>query len=453
MKEELLTLANRVVVVAGQAGVQCEAFVQRRQSTSVVIEAGKVTFGSQDGDLGIGIRIINGHHTGYAYCTPDSIEYGVKQALSSARFGKPGQYRFHDSSRYNNTRSIFDNRIATMVTEDGVSLAHDMIEASSFDPRAIPSRGGLSFGTMAYAVANTNGASIFDEGTYIGGHVMTVLKDRDFVVNGDDGEISRVRDFSIEDVGRKATEKAVAQIGQRSIETAAMDVVLRPDAVFELFSSTVLPALYGDSIKKGESVYANKTGKQVTSSGLSIVDDGTHPRGINTFISDEEGYPSQRNVIVDRGILNTVLYDQFSAIESHAASTGNGMHTDRNESSTTYRVPPTTCARNIVFEGETMGEDEMIRSIKNGIIVEHVLGAHTANRVSGDFSVAIYAGYHVRDGQILAPLRGGMIGGNMPDMLLRASLANNYKIVESGMSSASGYVPSVRFEDVKVAGG
>lgn len=452
MKDQLIQVADRVMAAARSMNVQCEAFVQQKRFTSVAVEAGKVTFGSQDGDFGIGLRIIKDRRVGYAFCDESSIDYGLKQAIQAGRFGKVGQYAFSDNAKYDGTRSIFDNKIATLVVEDGIQMARDMIAAGSFDKRAIPSRGGLSFGTASYAVANTNGVTIYDEGTFIGGSVMSVLKEGDTVVNGDEGESSRILDLDVEDVGRKATEKAIGQLGQKGIETATMDVILRPDAMFDLFASTALPAVYGENVKKGESVYANKIGEQVSSESFSIVDDGTHPKGLNTFIMDEEGYPSQRNVIVDRGILKTLLYDQLSAVEAGTAPTGNGLHTERSEASTTYKVPPTTCARNIVFEGETMTEDELIRTVRNGVLVEHVLGAHTANRVSGDFSVAIYAGFRIKDGEIAYPLKGGMIGGNLPALLHHASLADNYKLVEGGMSAAAGFVPSVKFENVRVSG-
>ncbi len=452
MKEILLQVADSVIHAARGRGLQCEAFVQKKNFTSVAIEGGKVTFGSQDGDFGIGIRIIKDRRTGYAFCDEKSVEFGLDRAVQAARFGRPGPYAFHDNNKYDCTRSIFDNKVATLVVEEGIEMARDLVEAGSFDSRAVPSRGGLSFGTASFAVANTNDVMIFDEGTFIGGHVMSVLKDGGVVVNGDEGESSRIMDVNVEDIGRQATEKAIAQLGQKSIETANMDVILRPDAAFELFASTVLPALSGDNVRKGESIYASKVGEKVSADSFSIVDDGRHPKGLNTFIMDEEGYPSQRNVIMDRGVLRTLLYDQFSAVESSARSTGSGLHTERSESGTTYKVPPTTCARNIVFEGGEMSEEELVRSIKDGVIVEHVLGAHTANRVSGDFSVAIYSGFRIKDGEILYPLKGGMIGGNLPALLLHASIADNYKLVEGGMSAASGYVPSVKLENVRVSG-
>jgi PmbA protein len=453
MSEDIQKVASRVVDVAATMDVCCEAFVQKKRHTSIVIESGRVTFGSQDGDYGIGIRVINGRQTGYAFCDDRSIEFGLKQALAVSRFGKPGKYAFPGESDYRGVRSIFDNEIAAMVTGDGIDFARDMIEGAATDPRVIPSRGGLSFGTAAYAVANSNGVSVFDEGTFIGGHVMTVLKEDGIMVNGDDSEVSRIHDFSFEEIGRKATEKAIGQLGQQALETATMDVILRPDAVFDIIANTVVPALAGEAVRKGESVYVDKLGKTVAASGLTIVDDATHPKGMNTFLTDEEGSPSRRTVLIEKGVLSALLYDTYDALEAGACATGNALHGERGDSGTTYKVAPSTFARNVVLEGETMGEEEMIRGVKNGIIVDNVLGAHTANRASGDFSVAIYAGHAIRDGEIKFPLKGGMIGGNMPAMLMDASLANNYRLAESGFYPTAGFIPSIKFENVRVSGG
>ena len=231
-----------------------------------------------------------------------------------------------------------------------------------------------------------------------------------------------------------------------------MTVILKPDAAFDIIANTMMPALYGAAVKKHESVYVDMMGKEVTSKSVSIVDDACHPKGLNTYIMDEEGYPSRKNVLIADGVLQALLYDEFSAIENDTEPTGNALHADRFESGTTYKVPPTTCARNFIIEGQTMSEEEMIRGVKNGIIVENVLGAHTANKASGDFSVAIYSGYAIKDGEIAYPLKGGMIGGNMPEMFRNVILANNYKVVESGVSPASGYIPSIMFENVRVSG-
>ncbi len=183
-----------------------------------------------------------------------------------------------------------------------------------------------------------------------------------------------------------------------------------------------------------------------------MLDDGTFGRGLNTFAMDEEGYPSRKNTLIEDGVLKMFLYDKFAAAESGAAPTGNAMHSDRFESGTTYKVPPTTGARNLILRGETASEEEMIRNTKNGVLVLDVLGAHTSNRASGDFSVAIYAGYAIEDGELAYPLKGGMIGGNMPKMLMDATLADNYKAVGSGLSPATGYIPSIKFDNVRVSG-
>ncbi len=145
-----------------------------------------------------------------------------------------------------------------------------------------------------------------------------------------------------------------------------MTVIMRPSAAFDIFCNTVAPALYGPSVKKGESIYAGKIGQQVAASGLTLMDDGTFNKGLNTYAMDEEGYPSQKNVLMENGVLKMFLYDEFSAIESGTKPTGNAMHAERMDSSTTYRSLPTTCARNLILKGETVSEEEMIKNTRNG---------------------------------------------------------------------------------------
>lgn len=451
MREELSRIAARALDAAREYGVQCEAFVQKKGYTSVMVEGGKVSFGSRDGDYGVGVRVINDKRVGFAYCDENSIDFGIKQAIAVSKYGKAGNYAFPGPSSGNGTRTIYDNRIATLVAEDGIEIARDMIEGASFDKRSLASRGGLSYGTVSMAIANTNGLTAFDEGTSINGSMFTVLKDGDMVVNGHESEISRSMDIDFEKIGRMSTEKALSQIGPKSVQSDTMTVIMRPEALYEIVSVTVLPSLFGGAVKKGESVYAGRVGKQVIAKGISIVDDGTHPKGMNTYLTDEEGTPSRRNVLVDNGILKGFLYDAFSALDCGAHPTSSAMRFDRWEPGTSFKHMPSTCPRNIVLEGETMSEEEMIMGVKNGIVVDHVLGAHTANKSSGDFSVAVYMGSAIKDGEVIFPLKGGMIGGNMPEMLMNAALANNYKWVESGESPGCGYIPSVMFKDVKVS--
>ncbi len=451
MDDELLALVRKAVEAGVAMGAQCEAFVQKVRHTSITVEGGSITFGSQDGDFGIGIRAIKDGRAGYAFCNEKSIDFGARQAIASSRFSKAGSYAFHDEKAIAG-KSPFDSRIASMVPEDGIELARDMVDGASFDERALPSRGSVSFGVVEMAVANSMGVEAYDEGTVISGSMMSVIKDKGMVANGDEFELSRRLDFDFESIGHTATERAASQLGQKGIETASMDVIMRPSAAFDILCNTVAPALYGSAVKKNESVYAGRIGGQVANEGITLMDDGTLGNGLNTYSIDEEGYPSRRNVLIEDGILRMFLYDTFSAIESGASPTGSAMHAERLEAASSYKVPPTTCARNLTLSGDTASEDELIRETKKGILVLDVLGAHTSNRASGDFSVAIYAGYAIEDGEIAYPLKGGMIGGNMPGMLMKAELADNYKLVGSGLSPAAGYLPSLRFKDVRVSG-
>ncbi len=131
MKQEMVAIAQDAVEKGRALGVQCEAFVQKSKSTSITIEGGKVSFGAQDGDYGVGIRIIKDRRVGYAFCTAETLDFGIKNAIAVSRFGKPGNYVFHGENDFSNTRSLFDNKIASLVPEDGLRLAKEIMESAT----------------------------------------------------------------------------------------------------------------------------------------------------------------------------------------------------------------------------------------------------------------------------------------------------------------------------------
>ena len=221
-----------------------------------------------------------------------------------------------------------------------------------------------------------------------------------------------------------------------------MRVIFRPAALFDLLQNTVVPGFFGPSIEQGESFYSKKAGRKVAASGLTLVDDPTVTEGPSSFSFDEEGAGSRRVPLIENGVMTGALYDNFAATMYSRAATASGMRYVRLDDSTSHRRPPTTGCRNLVMESETMPYDELVEEIKRGIIVDYVMGSHTANRVSTDFSVAIYEGWYVENGEVVHPLRGGMISGRAAVMLEDIEMADDMKAL-AGREGSGAYLPSV----------
>jgi PmbA protein len=221
-------------------------------------------------------------------------------------------------------------------------------------------------------------------------------------------------------------------------------VLFTPEAAAELLGTVTVPSLEGEAVGRGESVYAGRLGQAVMAAGISMADDGLLDGGLGTSSSDDEGVPSRKTVLVRDGLLEGFLYDLYSAAEFGAGTTGNGARGS-------YRSPPSVSARNIIIGGELRDRDTLISEIGEGVLVHDVLGAHTANRVSGDFSVSAPLLFRIRKGELHRPLKPVMLSGNLPELLRAVSgIGKDQKQVASGGGSI--YTGSLRVENVMVTG-
>ena len=200
-------------------------------------------------------------------------------------------------------------------------------------------------------------------------------------------------------------------------------------------------------------MYSGKTGEKVADSKISIVDDGLMPGGITAQKMDDEGIPSRRNVIIEGGELREFLYDISSAAEFGKEPTGNGIRAQRLSGTNTFKAPPTSGARNITVEGSTVSLEKLISGIDYGVLVYSVLGAHTSNPASGDFSVN---GGHlllIEKGEVTKPLKSAMLSGNMPASLGSViGIANDYKVMNGHIYFMGAKLPSIAVDGVNVTG-
>jgi PmbA protein len=171
---------------------------------------------------------------------------------------------------------------------------------------------------------------------------------------------------------------AVRSVNGQKVETGTYDVLLRPIAFTELLEYAFLPSISADNVQKGRSLMSEKIGQQVASSHLSFTDDGLLPGGLGTTGFDGEGVPSMRNSILERGVLKGFLYDSYTAGKSGVKSTGNAVRGG-------YSDLPRIGIRNLLVQSSE--PFDVVKETGRGIVVNSFIGAHTANPISGDFSV------------------------------------------------------------------
>ncbi|WP_142847890.1 TldD/PmbA family protein [Telmatospirillum sp. J64-1] len=238
-----------------------------------------------------------------------------------------------------------------------------------------------------------------------------------------------------EEVGRNAGHRAVRRLGARKMKTCTVPVVYDPRVARGLLSH-LSGAISGSAIARGTSFLKDKLGKKVFSDLITVVDDPHRKRGLRSKPCDGEGLPNKRRNIIEKGELTTWLLDLRSARQLGMESTG---HASRGTAS-----PPSPSPTNLYFEPGQVTVQELIEDIAQGFYVTELFGMGV-NGLTGDYSRGA-AGFWIENGEIVYPVSEVTVAGNLKDMFLNMSAANDL-VFRYGFDS-----PTVRIESMTVAG-
>jgi PmbA protein len=244
----------------------------------------------------------------------------------------------------------------------------------------------------------------------------------------------RLSDLDPEHVGKTAAWFSVHGQDGIELETGTYDIVLAPEAFSSLLEATIIPALSGRSVHMNRSVFAGRLGEMVAPEQLSIYDDGMDVRSVFRCPWDGEGTPVSHLPLINRGKLVSFYYDLKSAYQFSEKTTGNAVRYGAGG--------PSPGVHNIVFEGPVMDVME-----EKCVYARNVVGAHTANPMTGDFSVELSSPFFVEDGELQTPIRTAMLSGNVFEMLHALEGCSSETRVFSRM-----IIPSIRCTGMSVIG-
>ncbi len=252
-------------------------------------------------------------------------------------------------------------------------------------------------------------------------------------------------DLDAEKVGRSAGRKALERLGGRRIPTGVYPVLLRNHVASE-FLSLLAHSFLADQVQKGKSPLKGKKGEGFFSRLLTIVDDGLYPKGISTAPIDGEGMPSQRTSLVDRGELAGYLYDRYwasrenlSSSKSQASSTGNSRRHG-------IKSPPGVGISNFFIEPGGLDLPKLTENLSKGMVVEEVMGLHTVDPISGDFSLGC-SGDWIDGGEKVHPVKSIAIAGNLFELFRKViGIGPNLRFF-GGVGS-----PSLLIKDLLISG-
>lgn len=449
--EALLGSAEKVVAYAIRHGADAaEAFVERSQSGAVRIEKNHVGGIEADTTYGIGLRIIKDKRIGFAHLTrAEDIATALKDALSNAKLAKRlPTFDLPSPKKFPGVRGIFDQRIAALAGPDLVDLAIGLVRgAKGIRAKLDVTEAGVSFGHMENAIANSEGLGCASRETSLAASCFVVQSDEG--VSTGFANLERTRFLlDTESLGGEAAQLALDARKPKKLDTAGRrTLVLKPDPAADLIGTLTIPSLYGKSALRGESVYSKKLGKKVAHSKISLIDDPTVENGLGSSPFDDEGEPSRPLMPIKNGVLTTYLFDRSSAAEFKSEPTASALRIHPFDGRS-YKSPPSTNARNVRLEAPSMATEKLIREVDEGLLVHDLMGVHTANTVSGDFSVTSTVLFRIRKGSVEGPVAPVSVAGNLHQALREGLVLGDDLKQTSGEAVLE--VPSTRFESFTV---
>ncbi len=242
------------------------------------------------------------------------------------------------------------------------------------------------------------------------------------------------------DQGKEHAQRLVAMDHAQKIPTQTLPLVLHPDALASLMEEAFTFAIDAEHVQQKKSYFTGKIGKPIFDPKITITDDALDPKRYMSRPFDDEGTPSQKTALVTKGKLTSYSYDSYTAYDEQKKSTGNAH---RNALST-----PSIGPNNTLLEQGTKKINDLISSLKKGVYVTQLLGTHTMNENTGDFSLAIYEGQYIQDGVIKHALKDTMIAGNF-FALLKDVQAISKEVKHAGRGY---YIPYTLFPSINVIG-
>jgi PmbA protein len=406
-------LPDKIIGIALKNGAeQVEVFHRASRKLSAEVKSGEVAAVESAVSIGYGVRVIVEGRPGFYYSTnEEDAEKAVLAALDIARFTEPDRYLGFPEPRVPESPEINDPSIAAVTEEEAIERAMSVEKAAfASDKRVKRTRKAMvSFYSGETSVVNSKGISYGYPSTSVSAHIMAVAEEGGESQMGWGFGTGRfIEDVDFEEVGTESGKRAILMLGAKKTTAVKAPVVLDNHIAAD-FLSICSSMLSSENVQKGKSLLAGKLGHQIISKNLDIIDDGVLYHGPGSRPIDDEGVPALRKVLVREGVLEGFMYNTRTAKKDDRDSTGNAVRGR-------FSAVPTVGPLNLYIStaGKRMKKEEMFASIERGLYIIEAMGMHTANPISGQFSIGV-SGMWVEGGKPVYPVKEAVISGNMLD--------------------------------------
>lgn len=390
-----------------------EVYMKSSRGISAEAKNGNVEALEVSEERGISLKVIRNGKLGFSYTTDsDGIVNMVDEAVRAAQWTGADEYIDIPGLASPEDVLIFDENIKNIKEDDVIKDALLLEESAlAFDEQIKRVRKAeAGAGTAITTIVNSKGINVTYESSYCSAYLTALAEDSagDSQMGWDYTGSRRLSDIDIKHVGEEAARRAIELLGSRKISAMKVPVILRPSVAGE-FLDILSASISAEAVQKQRSFLAGKAGQKIISPLVEIIDDGRMGWHIGTRPVDDEGVPSQSKTIISEGVLNGYIHNTYTAKKDGTVSTGNAVRGG-------FKGLPGVGVTNFYIKpaenGETSG---LVKSLSKGIVILGAMGVHTANPVSGDFSIGI-SGLWIENGEVAYPVKEAIVSGNVLEM-------------------------------------
>ena len=412
-----------------------DLYFQFTRSEGWSLEEGIVKSGSFSIDQGVGVRAVSGDKTAFAY----SDVIGAEALMSAARAARTiatrgaGRVKVAGALSPAAGRALYaaEDPIPRLEAAAKVALLERVERmARARDPRVKQVMAGLAAEYDVVLVARSDGRVAADVRPLVRVSVTVIAEQAGRREQGHSGgggrfDFGRFDDARLAGYVDEAVQAALTNLEARPAPAGTMTVVLGPGWPGVLLHEAVGHGLEGDFNRKRSSVFAGRIGQRVAARGVTVVDDGTLAERRGSLNIDDEGNPTQRNVLIEDGVLKGYLQDTLNARLMKAPVTGNG----RRESFAHLPLPRMT---NTYMLAGSRDPAEIVASVERGLYAVN-FGGGQVDITNGKFVFSASEAWWVENGKLQYPVKGATIIGNGPDALTRVTMIGNDMQLDAGI--------------------
>ena len=427
--EEILNMAKKVAEEA-------EVFLVSSKETPVGFEANRLKMLETSESTSVSLRIVRDGKIGFSTTTRlDDAQALVDMAVETAQFGAAAKFTLPAAQAYPQIE-VFDPDVESVAIEDMVEMGNSLIDrVLSHTPELVCEAGVAKSEGTVHILNSRGGEASYRKSFFTIGIEGTLIRDTDMLFVGEsDSSCNPIREFR--EIADAVIEQLELAKRPASVATGKFPVILTPKGVRSALLTPLALAVNGKMVVEGASPLVGKQGELLFDERLSLWDDATLEYQPASRPCDDEGVPSQRTSLIERGVVASFLYDLQTAAIAGAKSTGSASRARGG-------MPTPSVSALVIEEGDTPFED-MVRDIKEGLVIEMLIGAEQGNVLGGEFSGNVLLGYKVENGEIVGRVKNTMVSGNIYDALKGlVAIGSEAKWVGGALKTPHLYLPSL----------